>query len=202
MDMTELRKSLRKQKLERQGLTLSTLSLTQATGTSDDEDEASTPSGDNAERSLASTFGGSTDNIPQDNTFLQAALDGPGRNQHEKSKFCVLFIYFQLHSQKNLQLSYVLFLARKSLSAIHNTEGGKLSTSISKSFANSKKEELMKVINDAKQKLQKVSPFSSFPFYPLTKSFLSYFVCSLYKFINRQENFELLLRIQAQCMTV
>lgn len=88
MDASELRKSLRKQKLERQGLTLSTLSLTQATGTSDDEDEASTPSGDNAERSLASTFGGSTDNIPQEtsSTFLQAALDGPGRLQSEKSK--------------------------------------------------------------------------------------------------------------------
>ncbi|XP_063699886.1 mitogen-activated protein kinase-binding protein 1 isoform X2 [Culicoides brevitarsis] len=126
MDMTELRKSLRKSKAERQGLTLSTLSLAQAT--SDDEDEASTPSAENGERSLASTFGGSTDNIPQDNTFLQAALDGPGRLQNEKS--------------------------RKSLSAMHNTDG--ISTSISKSFANSKKEELMKVINDAKSKLQKV----------------------------------------------
>lgn len=54
------------------------------------------------------------------------------------------------------------FSARKSLSAIHNTEGGKISTSISKSFANSKKEELMKVINDAKQKLQNVSDFLCF----------------------------------------
>lgn len=83
MDANELRKSLRKQKLEKQGLTLSTLSLATSqpgTGTSDDEDETSTPSGDNADRSLASTFGGSTDNLPNSNLFLQSALDGPGRN--------------------------------------------------------------------------------------------------------------------------
>lgn len=48
--------------------------------TTDDEDEGSTPSGDNAERSLASTLGGSSESIPQQNSssFLQAALDGPG----------------------------------------------------------------------------------------------------------------------------
>lgn len=48
--------------------------------TTDDEDEGSTPSGDNAERSLASTLGGSTESIPQQSSssFLQAALDGPG----------------------------------------------------------------------------------------------------------------------------
>lgn len=46
-------------------------------GTSDDEDEGSTPSGDNAERSLASTLGGSSESIPQQ-SFLQVALDGLG----------------------------------------------------------------------------------------------------------------------------
>lgn len=48
--------------------------------TTDDEDEGSTPSGDNAERSLASTLGGSSESIPQQSSssFLQAALDGPG----------------------------------------------------------------------------------------------------------------------------
>lgn len=81
MNEEELRKSVRRQKFERQGLTLPTASTaTTGTGTTDDEDEGSTPSGDNAERSLASTLGGSSENIPQQNSssFLQAALDGPG----------------------------------------------------------------------------------------------------------------------------
>lgn len=83
MDEEELRKSVRRQKFEKQGLTLPTTqsapSTGTGTGTSDDEDEASTPSGDNAERSLASTLGGSSESIPQQSsTFLQAALDGPG----------------------------------------------------------------------------------------------------------------------------
>lgn len=157
MDANELRKSLRKQKLEKQGLTLSTLSLattTGGTGTSDDEDDASTPSGDNAERSLVSTFSGSTDHLPVADTFLQSALDGPGRI----GKYTLL-----LAGNEFLEtwLSVALFTARKSLSGIHNSEGGgsKISTSISKSFANSKKEELMKVINEAKQKLENVSGF-------------------------------------------
>lgn len=82
MNEEELRKSVRRQKFERQGLTLSTqiISTSAGTGTSDDEDEGSTPSGDNADRSLASTLGGSSESIPQQSSssFLQAALDGPG----------------------------------------------------------------------------------------------------------------------------
>lgn len=82
MPEEELRKSVRRQKFEKQGLTLPTSqsapSTGTGTGTSDDEDEASTPSGDNAERSLASTLGGSSESIPQSSTFLQMALDGPG----------------------------------------------------------------------------------------------------------------------------
>lgn len=84
--MNELRKSIRRQKLEKQGLSIavqlqmqSAASTGTGTGTSDDEDEGSTPSGDNADRSLASTLGGSSESIPQQtsSTFLQAALDGP-----------------------------------------------------------------------------------------------------------------------------
>jgi hypothetical protein len=45
---------------------------------------------------------------------------------------------------------------RKSISAMHNIDNHK-STSISKSYTNSKKEELLKVINEAKQKLENVS---------------------------------------------
>lgn len=85
MNVEELRKSVRRQKLEKQGLSLSIIaqsapSTGTGTGTSDDEDEGSTPSGDNADRSLASTLGGSSESIPHQNssTFLQAALDGPG----------------------------------------------------------------------------------------------------------------------------
>lgn len=81
MNEEELRKSVRRQKFEKQGLSLNiTQGVTGAgTGTSDDEDDASTPSGDNAEQSLASTLGGSSENIPFQTslTFLQAALDGP-----------------------------------------------------------------------------------------------------------------------------
>lgn len=82
MNEDELRKSVRRQKFEKQGLSLTTLQsgTGTGTGTSDDEDEGSTPSGDNAERSLASTLGGSSENIPlqTSSSFLQAALDGPG----------------------------------------------------------------------------------------------------------------------------
>lgn len=85
MNEEELRKSVRRQKFEKQGLSLPMSQSGQSgtntgTGTSDDEDDASTPSGDNGERSLASTLGGSTENIPlqPSSSFLLAALDGPG----------------------------------------------------------------------------------------------------------------------------
>lgn len=80
MKEDELRKSIRRQKLEKQGLSVSqiiTATASAGTGTSDDDDDASTPSGDNAERSLASTLGGSSESIPHPSTFLQVALDGP-----------------------------------------------------------------------------------------------------------------------------
>uniref|UniRef100_A0A182VUI6 WD_REPEATS_REGION domain-containing protein n=1 Tax=Anopheles minimus TaxID=112268 RepID=A0A182VUI6_9DIPT len=138
VDTNELRKSIRRQKLEKQGLSLAAQFQSAAsgtgTGTSDDEDEGSTPSGDNADRSLASTLGGSSESIPQQasSTFLQAVLDGPGSlSDRERSQ------------------------ARKSMSAKHNNDA-KITTSISKSFANNKKEELMKVINEAKAKLENV----------------------------------------------
>lgn len=88
VDTNELRKSIRRQKLEKQGLSIAVQHQIQSaasgtgtgTGTSDDEDEGSTPSGDNADRSLASTLGGSSESIPQQSSssFLQAVLDGPG----------------------------------------------------------------------------------------------------------------------------
>lgn len=84
MKEDELRKSIRRQKLEKQGLSMSQIIAVTSTpgaggsGTTDDEDDASTPSGDNAERSLASTLGGSSESIPHPSTFLQVALDGPG----------------------------------------------------------------------------------------------------------------------------
>uniref|UniRef100_A0AAG5DBV1 MABP1/WDR62 second WD40 domain-containing protein n=1 Tax=Anopheles atroparvus TaxID=41427 RepID=A0AAG5DBV1_ANOAO len=140
IDTNELRKSIRRQKLEKQGLSIAAQFQMQSaasgtgTGTSDDEDEGSTPSGDNADRSLASTLGGSSESIPQQasSTFLQAVLDGPGSlSDRERSQ------------------------ARKSMSAKHNNDA-KITTSISKSFANNKKEELMKVINEAKAKLENV----------------------------------------------
>ncbi|XP_055635458.1 uncharacterized protein LOC129775144 isoform X2 [Toxorhynchites rutilus septentrionalis] len=140
IDVNELRKSIRRQKLEKQGLSIaaqlqmqSAASTGTGTGTSDDEDEGSTPSGDNADRSLASTLGGSSESIPQQtsSTFLQAALDGPaGVSDKERVPS-----------------------SRKSISAMHNNDS-KITTSISKSYANNKKEELMKVINEAKAKLE------------------------------------------------
>ncbi|XP_049537341.1 uncharacterized protein LOC125952109 [Anopheles darlingi] len=140
VDTNELRKSIRRQKLEKQGLSIPVQHQIQSaasgtgtgTGTSDDEDEGSTPSGDNADRSLASTLGGSSESIPQQSSssFLQAVLDGPGSlSDRERSQ------------------------ARKSMTAMHNNDP-KITTSISKSFANNKKEELMKVINEAKAKLE------------------------------------------------
>ncbi|EDS37988.1 WD repeat protein 62 [Culex quinquefasciatus] len=100
IDVNELRKSIRRQKLEKQGLSIavqlqmqSAASTGTGTGTSDDEDEGSTPSGDNADRSLASTLGGSSESIPQQtsSTFLQAALDGPASlNDKERALKLVL----------------------------------------------------------------------------------------------------------------
>lgn len=161
MNEEELRKSVRRQKFEKQGLQLATSpsGTNTGTGTSDDEDDASTPSGDNAERSLASTLGGSTENIPlqTSSSFLQAALDGPGslsdrgdRSKHKNSSLSFLFnafIHCYFRSVKNS--------ARRSISSKHNNAD--IKTNYTKSFANSKKEELMKVINEAKQKLENVS---------------------------------------------
>ncbi|XP_070509795.1 mitogen-activated protein kinase-binding protein 1 isoform X4 [Chironomus tepperi] len=142
MKEDELRKSIRRSKLEKQGLSVSQIIAVTAsntgTNTSDDEDDASTPSGDNAERSLASTLGGSSESIPHPSTFLQVALDGPGSlSDHSKDK------------EKS----------RKSISAMHNIDNK--TTSLSKSYTNSKKEELLKVINEAKQKLENVGYKSS-----------------------------------------
>lgn len=90
MNEDELRKSVRRQKFEKSGLQLTPSALSgngsshtasTGTGTSDTEDEGSTPSAENAERSLASTLGGSSENLPQSstNSFLHAALpEGPG----------------------------------------------------------------------------------------------------------------------------
>lgn len=80
MDEEELRKSVRRQKFEKQGLTLPTSQsgTNTGTGTSDDEED-STPSCENAERSLASTLAESTENLaPLQSQFMLAALDGPG----------------------------------------------------------------------------------------------------------------------------
>ncbi|XP_037904437.1 mitogen-activated protein kinase-binding protein 1 isoform X7 [Hermetia illucens] len=138
MNEDELRKSVRRQKFEKLGLALkaseqSAPSTGTGTGTSDTEDEGSTPSGENADRSLASTLGGSSESIPQQasSSFLQAALDGPGSLSDRSDK------------------------KRRSISAKHNTES-KSSTSYSKFYTNSKKEELLKVINEAKAKLENV----------------------------------------------
>ena len=101
MKEDELRKSIRRQKLEKQGLSMSQIiAVTSAPGagggTTDDEDDASTPSGDNAERSLASTLG-SSESIPHPSTFLQVALDGPGSlsdNSREKEKGEKIFFLY------------------------------------------------------------------------------------------------------------
>lgn len=53
---------------------------------------------------------------------------------------------------------FLFLIGRKSLSTIHNSDSKIIpNNSLSKSFSNSKKEELMKVINEAKQKLENVS---------------------------------------------
>ncbi|XP_055920018.1 mitogen-activated protein kinase-binding protein 1 isoform X2 [Eupeodes corollae] len=132
MNEEELRKSMRRKNFEKVGLNLSggshTASTGTGTGTSDTEDEGSTPSGENADRSIASTLGGSSENIPQvSSSFLQQALDGPGGFPERGDR------------------------TRRSISAKHNTEK---SPSITKSYTSTKKEELLKVISEAKQKLE------------------------------------------------
>lgn len=99
MNEEELRKSVRRQKFEKAGLTLSgngshTASTGTGTGTSDTEDEGSTPSAENADRSLASTLGGSSESIPQaSSSFLQAALpDGPG-NLLERGSTSKIYVF-------------------------------------------------------------------------------------------------------------
>lgn len=157
MNEDELRKSVRRQKFERQGLSLapqvtaSGIGTGTGTGTSDDEDEGSTPSGDNAERSLASTLGGSSESIPQQtsSSFLQAALDGPGSLSDRGERSNSLYIAFPA-----FRFLIINITGRRSISAKHNSTDTK---SFSKSFSNTKKEELMKVINEAKQKLENVS---------------------------------------------
>uniref|UniRef100_W8BAN5 Mitogen-activated protein kinase-binding protein 1 n=1 Tax=Ceratitis capitata TaxID=7213 RepID=W8BAN5_CERCA len=141
MNEDELRKSMRRQKFDKAGLTLPgngsthTASTGTGTGTSDTEDEGSTPSAENAERSLASTLGGSSESIPQaTSTFLQAALpEGPGSMLERGST------------------------NRRSISAKHNTENGKPASAaptITKSFTSTKKDELLKVISEVKQQLE------------------------------------------------
>ncbi|KAH8281750.1 hypothetical protein KR054_002805 [Drosophila jambulina] len=148
MNEEELRKSMRRSKFEKSGLQLATSGLSgngsshtastgTGTGTSDTEDEGSTPSAENAERSLASTLGGSSENLPQsNNSFLHAALpEGPG-----------------LTSPMERGTS-----SRRSISAKHNTENGKsvaAPPTITKSYTSTKKEELLQVINKVKQQLE------------------------------------------------
>lgn len=50
-----------------------------------------------------------------------------------------------------------MLAGRRSISAKHNSSDSK---SFSKSFSNTKKDELMKVINEAKQKLENVRHFA------------------------------------------
>lgn len=169
MNEEELRKSVRRQKFEKAGLTLSgngghTASTGTGTGTSDTEDEGSTPSADNADRSLASTLGGSSESIPQtSSSFLQAALpDSPGilLERGSTSKLTFEYNYFYL-SKFRIDLWLNNILGRRSLSAKHNNESSKPGSSapptITKSYTSTKKEELLKVINEAKQKLENVS---------------------------------------------
>ncbi|XP_032597823.2 mitogen-activated protein kinase-binding protein 1 isoform X8 [Drosophila grimshawi] len=145
MNEDELRKSVRRQKFEKTGLQLATAgngsshtaSTGTGTGTSDTEDEGSTPSAENAERSLASTLGGSSENLPQTtNSFLHAALpEGPGTLLERGTS------------------------SRRSISAKHNTENGKVvpaPPTITKSYTSTKKEELLQVINKVKQQLENV----------------------------------------------
>ncbi|XP_062121331.1 LOW QUALITY PROTEIN: uncharacterized protein LOC133835337 [Drosophila sulfurigaster albostrigata] len=145
MNEDELRKSVRRQKFEKSGLQLPpasgngsthTASTGTGTGTSDTEDEGSTPSAENAERSLASTLGGSSENLQQGrDSFLHAALpEGPGLLLERGAT------------------------SRRSISAKHNTENGKggvaAPPTITKSYTSTKKEELLQVINKVKQQLE------------------------------------------------
>ncbi|XP_043640859.1 uncharacterized protein LOC122611667 isoform X10 [Drosophila teissieri] len=149
MNEDELRKSVRRQKFEKSGLQLTPSALSgngsshtasTGTGTSDTEDEGSTPSAENAERSLASTLGGSSENLAQSssNSFLHAALpEGPGLTTPMERGGS----------------------SRRSISAKHNTENGKgvaAPPTITKSYTSTKKEELLQVINKVKQQLENV----------------------------------------------
>lgn len=107
MDEEELRKSVRRQKFEKQGLGLATSQsgTNTGTGTSDDEDDASTPSGDNAERSLASTLGESAELPPlqPSSSFILAALEGaPGLDRNDRSNFFFFFLIILIKSNFNI----------------------------------------------------------------------------------------------------
>lgn len=102
MDEEELRKSVRRQKFEKQGLSLATSQsgTNTGTGTSEDEDDASTPSGDNAERSLASTLGESAEIPPlqPSSSFILAALEGaPGLDRNDRSN---IFVFHSFSSNQ------------------------------------------------------------------------------------------------------
>lgn len=104
MDEAELRKSIKRQKFEKSGLQLRASSTGTGTGTSDTEDEASTPSAENADRSLESALGGSMESISiqQDSSnFLQAALDGPSGfpERGDKSEYICLSYYHSFRHQ-------------------------------------------------------------------------------------------------------
>ncbi|XP_055386615.1 mitogen-activated protein kinase-binding protein 1 [Condylostylus longicornis] len=137
MNKEELKKTARKNKFDKKIL----ISNSSAGGISpsvsdtntclsDTDDGGSTPSGENADRSLNSALGGSFENIPQraSSQFLQIAIDGP-----------------QTLSARNNE-------SRRSISAKHKTEY----KDKPKSYSNTKKEELLKVIKEAKLKLENV----------------------------------------------
>lgn len=74
--------------------------------------------------------------------------------------YLLLFFFFNCQFYISIMLFTKAFLwlsGRNSLSTIHNS--GDKPVTISKSFTNTKKEELMKIIKDAKQKLENVSYF-------------------------------------------
>jgi len=174
MNEDELRKSVRRQKFEKTGLQLTTAALSgngsshtastgTGTGTSDTEDEGSTPSAENAERSLASTLGGSSENLPQSssNSFLHAALpEGPGlTTPMERGGSSKILFHLEGNFFMDL-IGYFVLPGRRSISAKHNTENGKsvaAPPTITKSYTSTKKEELLQVINKVKQQLENVS---------------------------------------------
>lgn len=107
MDEEELRKSVRRQKFEKQGLTLPTSQsgTNTGTGTSDDEED-STPSADLAERSLVTTLAESTEQLAplqSQSSFLQAALDGPGGfpERNDRSMYTAFIFGFTMTLENN-----------------------------------------------------------------------------------------------------